>query len=375
MAGPELEESAEDLYENAPCGYVSAMPDGTIVRINQTFLAWTGHRREDLVGRRRFQELLTPGGRIFHETHYAPLLRLQGTVREIAVEIVCADGRRLPALINTVLLRDEDGMPRLTRTTVFNATDRKAYERELLRERRKAEEATKAKADFLAMVNHEIRNPLTAIHGAVILLETTELAPQQQKLVQILRSSSKRLLDLVTDVLDLSKADSGTSSLEERSLDLRELVLSIADGLRGEAEGKGLALDVRVDEGVPAAVLGDPVKIGQIVANLLGNAVKFTPSGSVTLALEVRERHADAVTVGFRIADTGIGVEAERLPYIFDEFTQASYDIGLKYGGSGLGLTITRKLVELYGSAIEVESEPGKGTAFSFALRLRLPGG
>ncbi|HET9228991.1 MAG TPA: ATP-binding protein, partial [Thermoanaerobaculia bacterium] len=95
---------------------------------------------------------------------------------------------------------------------------------------------------------------------------------------------------------------------------------------------------------------------------------------SVTLSLDVRERHADAVTVGFRIEDTGIGIEAERLPYIFDEFTQASYDIGLNYGGSGLGLTISRKLVELYGSSIEVESVPGKGTAFSFALRLRLPG-
>ena len=374
MADPEIEESAEDLYENAPCGYVSALPDGTIFRVNQTFLAWTGHRREDLVGRKRFQDLLTAGGRIFHETHYAPLLRLQGTVREIAVDIVCADGRRLPALINSVLTRDEDGTPRLVRTTVFNATDRKEYERELLRERRKAEEALKAKADFLAMINHEIRNPLTAIHGAGILLENTELSPHQRKLVGILRSSSERLLDLIKHVLDLSRIDSGASFVEERNLDLRELAGDIADGLRPAAEAKGLTLDVRADEGVPAIVLGDPVKIGQIVANLLGNAVKFTPSGSVTLSLDVRERHADAVTVGFRIEDTGIGIEAERLPYIFDEFTQASYDIGLNYGGSGLGLTISRKLVELYGSSIEVESVPGKGTAFSFALRLRLPG-
>lgn len=373
MAGPELDESAEDLYENAPCGYISALPDGTIVRVNQTFLTWTGHRREDLVGRRRFQDLLTAGGRIFHETHYAPLLRLQGAVREIAVDIVCPDGRRLPALINSVLKRDEDGTPRLTRTTVFNATDRKEYERELLRERRRAEQAAKDKADFLAMINHEIRNPLTAIHGAGILLEATELSPHQQKLVGVLLGSTERLLSLIRQVLDFSKIESGTVSLEERDLDLRELVRQVADGLRAEAEAKGLSLDVRVAEEVPDAILGDPVKIGQIVANLLSNAVKFTAEGSVTVELSVRDRSEEAVTVGFRVADTGIGIPAERLAFIFDEFTQASYDIGLNYGGSGLGLAITKRLVELHGSSIEVESEPGRGTAFSFDLRLRLP--
>src|SRR5918997_175146 len=127
-----FEESAEDLYENAPCGYLSAAPDGTLVRVNGTFLRWTGYRREDLVGVKRFQDLLTVGGRIYHETHYAPLLRMQGSVREIAVEILCADGRRLPVLVNSVLLRDAAGTPHVVRTTVFDATERKLYERELL---------------------------------------------------------------------------------------------------------------------------------------------------------------------------------------------------------------------------------------------------
>src|SRR5215216_7629355 len=114
-----LEESAEDLYENAPCGYLSTSPDGTIARVNETFLSWTGYRRDELVGARRLQELLSPGGRIYHETHYAPLLRMQGAVREIAVEIVRADGTRLPALINSVLRTDDEGRPQLVRTTVF----------------------------------------------------------------------------------------------------------------------------------------------------------------------------------------------------------------------------------------------------------------
>ena len=134
-----LQESAEELYEDAPCGYLSTLPDGTIVRLNRTFEQWTGHSREALLGSRRLQDLLTAGGRIYHETHYAPLLQMQGRVREIAVEIVCADGRRLPVLLNSVLRRDADGTARVVRTTVFDASDRRRYERELLAARRRAE--------------------------------------------------------------------------------------------------------------------------------------------------------------------------------------------------------------------------------------------
>jgi len=134
------EDSAEDLFENAPCGYLSTLPDGTIARVNRTFEEWTGLRREELVGARRFQDLLSPGGRIYHETHYAPLLRMQGSVREIAVEIVRADGTRLAALINSVQHTDDDGHPRRIRTTVFDATDRRRYEDELLRARRQEQQ-------------------------------------------------------------------------------------------------------------------------------------------------------------------------------------------------------------------------------------------
>jgi PAS domain S-box-containing protein len=130
--GAKLEEAALDLYENAPCSYLSTDPHGLIIRVNQTFLDWTGHRRDELVGVKRFQDLLTAGGRIYHETHYAPLLRMQGSVREIAVDIIGADGRRLPALVNAVLKRDAHDEPLLVRTTIFDATDRKRYERELV---------------------------------------------------------------------------------------------------------------------------------------------------------------------------------------------------------------------------------------------------
>lgn len=366
-----LEESAEDLYENAPCGYLSALPGGTIVKVNQTFLTWTGYRQEDLAGRKRFYELLTAGGRIFHETHYAPLLRMQGAVRELALDIVCADGSRLPVLINSVLRKDGDGQPLGVRTTVFNATDRKEYERELVRERQRAEQASKTKSDFLAMISHDIRTPLNAITGVAHLLRQTELSPQQEKLVRILGSSSENLMHLVNQILDFGRIEAGKMSLEERPVDLRRLGGEIGDRFQHKAQEKGLAFRLEVDERVPGLVVGDPVKLDQVLTNLVGNALKFTSEGSVTLALTVRAAEPEAALIDFRVSDTGIGIAPDRLAHIFDDFTQANYDIGLKYGGTGLGLSISRKLVEMYGSRIHVESELGRGTTFSFELRLK----
>lgn len=164
-----LEESAEELYEEAPCGYLSTLPDGTIVKVNRTFLEWTGHTREQLLGKRRFADLLTAGGRIYHETHYAPLLAMQGAVREIAVELRRADRSRLPVLVNSVLKRDGDGRALLIRTTVFIATDRMRYERELLlaRDRERAlheQEAEVAQALQRSMLESvALRDPRVGI--------------------------------------------------------------------------------------------------------------------------------------------------------------------------------------------------------------------
>lgn len=144
-----LEDDAEELYDNAPCAYLSALPDGTLAKVNGTFLRWTGYERDALVGRRRFQELLAPGDRIFYETHFAPLLRMQGHVREIAVELVCRSGARLPVLVNSVLKQDVGGAPVAVRIAIFDATERRAYEQELVAARRRAEES-EARATALA---------------------------------------------------------------------------------------------------------------------------------------------------------------------------------------------------------------------------------
>jgi len=168
------EDSVEDLYENAPFGYLSTRPDGTIVKVNTTFLTWTGHRSEDLVGRKRFQDLLSAGGRIYHETHFAPLLRMQGRIREIALDVVCADGRRLPVLVNSVLKTDASGSPLLVRTTVLDATNRKEYERELVRARDR-ERAAHERTERLQRITAALGSALDAEQiGSTVIHEVVE---------------------------------------------------------------------------------------------------------------------------------------------------------------------------------------------------------
>jgi PAS domain S-box-containing protein len=366
-----LEENAEDLYEHAPCGYVSTDLAGVILRLNQTLLRWLGYDRSDLVGRRRLQDLFTAGGRIFHETHIAPLLRMQGAVRSIAVDIARANGAPLPVLLHADIKKNAAGEPALIRTTLFDASDRKEYERELVRARKKAEAADRAKAEFISTISHEIRTPLNAIMGVAYLLGGTELSTSQQKFVRTLRSSAENLLNLVNEVLDFSKIEAGRVTLEARPVNLRKLAGDVVGALHVKADEKGVGLDLRVDDGVPEEVLGDPVKIAQVLTNLVGNAIKFTSAGGVTLALSDRGKSGEEVAVRFAVTDTGIGIEADKLAHIFEDFTQASYDISLKYGGTGLGLAISRKIVELYGSRLLVESEIGRGSTFYFDLKLK----
>jgi PAS domain S-box-containing protein len=368
-----LEESAEELYEQAPCGYLSTAPDGTIVRVNQTFVDWTGFSREALLAGRKFQTLLAIGSRIYYETHYAPLLRMQGFAHEIAMEMIRQDGRTFPVLVNSRQKRDDRGTPLFNRITIFDSTDRRRYERELLLARRKAEQVAKDKADLIAMLSHDIRNPLTAVMGVVRLLERTELTEPQTRFIRLLKSSSDNVLNLLTHVLDLSKAESSGFALVETPFALHDVVADVVATFETAAREKELQLRGTVADAVPALLIGDPVAIRQVLSNLVGNAVKFTSAGSVTVTVDTKELGTDAVTLTCSVTDTGIGIAPDVIERIFNEFTQASYETATKFGGTGLGLTITRRLLALYGSTVQVRSAPGQGSTFSFDLRLPLP--
>jgi PAS domain S-box-containing protein len=368
-----LEESVEELYEHAPCGYLSTLPDGTIVKANETFVEWTGVTREVLLAGTKFQTLLSVGSRMYYETHYAPLLRMQGFANEIALEITRGDGRLLPVLVNSRQKRDEHGTPLFNRITLFDSTDRLRYERELLLARRKAEQIAKDKADLVAMLSHDIRNPLNAAMGIVQMLERSELTVQQRRLVRLLKSSSDNMLNLLNQVLELSKAESAGFTLIETPMSMRAVVDEVVSTFEPVAREKGITIQRVVAPDLPETVLADPVAIRQVLTNLVANAVKFTTIGSVTVAVSAGEISSDAVTLAVAVSDTGIGIASDAIERIFDAFAQASRDTTVRFGGTGLGLTITRRLLALYGSSVQVQSTPGEGSTFSFTLRLPLP--
>ena len=369
-----LDESAEDLYEHAPCGYLSLLPDGVIGKVNATFLDWTGFTREALLGQKRFLDLLTVGGRIYYETHFQPLLRMQGFVREIAFDLTHHSGTRFPVLVNATQ-REYQSAGAITRITVFDATERRRYERELVAARRRAEDEARAKTDLVAAISHDVRAPLGAITMAIALLEKSSPTPQQAKYIRVLQSSSAHALALVNNLLDLGRLESGKSPLREQEFSMHALVEDITSAARAAAvQKRGVEITATVDDAVPDALVGDRAKIGQVMANLMMNAVKFTDRGFVSLVVGVREDAADAVTLEVVVSDSGIGIAPDRLPHIFDEYTQASDDIADRYGGSGLGLAICQNILRLYDSQLDVTSTVGQGTTFTFALTLKRPG-
>jgi PAS domain S-box-containing protein len=368
-----FEETAEDLYQYAPCGYLSLLPDGTIGRVNETFLKWTGFDRAGLLGSTRFVDLLSVGSRIFYETHFQPLLRMQDEVREIAFDLIRRSNDRLPVLVNATQ-RHYPNVGVITRITVFDATDRRRYERELLAARRAAEDAAQAKGDLIATLSHDVRAPLSAMITAIALLERSSPTAQQSKYIRVLQSSTNQALTLVNDLLDLGRLESGRTPLREKAFSIGDLVNDIAAAARAAAVQKpAIEVTVRIADDVPHDVVGDQAKIGQVISNLSMNAVKFTERGVVSLVVGLRETSGAEVILEVMVSDTGIGIRADRLPHIFEEYTQASDDIAQRYGGSGLGLAICRRILRLYGSELNVTSTEGQGTTFSFALRLRLP--
>ena len=375
VQGALLGESTEDLYERAPCGYLSLLPDGVIGRVNSTFAEWTGFEKSALVGVRRFVDLLTVGGRIYYETHFHPLLCMQGQVREIAFDVTCANGDRMPVLVNASQ-HEYPAVGAITRITVFDATDRRRYERELLAARKRAEDVARAKADLLTTISHDVRSPLSVMTTALVLLERSSPTEDQNKFLRILRSSVSQALTLVNNLLDLSRLEAGRASLKEEPFSLRGLVDEIAAAARASSMQKQ-NLDVRtqVADRVPDALIGDREQIGQVLMNLAMNAVKFTQQGFVELTVDAADTTGEAVTLDVAVTDTGIGIPADRLSRIFDEYTQASDEIGMKYGGTGLGLTISRKILHLYGSELKVASKSGEGTTFSFSLKLQRSAG
>lgn len=279
---------------------------------------------------------------------------------------------------NTIVIATVIGLAMMAILLIFIL---RAYQKnkrstkELERAKLQAEASQHAKERFLAYVSHEIRTPLNAIVGMSQLLERDQLNPKQTKRMGTIRSSANNVLMIVNDILDMSKIESGMMDVEEIEFMFNEVVQNVAQIIRSKAEAKNLALMVEVDPAIPNVLKGDPVRLNQILLNLADNALKFTRKGHISISVEAEQKDGDEVILHFKVSDTGIGVPKNKLETIFKPFRQESSSVTREYGGSGLGLNIVKRLVEIQGGQISVTSQLNKGTTFSFDLTYHISDG
>jgi two-component system, sensor histidine kinase and response regulator len=286
---------------------------------------------------------------------------------------ICKDGTHLPVSLSITSLYNSDGRIVGYLFTAMDMTLQKQMERELIQAKELAEAANASRGDFLARMSHEIRTPMNGIIGMASLLQKTGLDSKQYNYANKLLGSANTLLRLINDILDFSKIDAGKLQLEEVSFNLEDILSNIANVVGMQAEKKGLEFLFQIDPEVPYDLIGDPLRLGQVLMNLAGNAVKFTEKGEIIISVALEERWQDEVTFRFTVRDTGIGLQQQQIDLLFSAFSQADDSITRKYGGTGLGLAICKQLTELMGGKIWMESEPEKGTAFIFTAKLRLP--
>ncbi len=267
--------------------------------------------------------------------------------------------------VTPIDIREEN----LLQVRITDITYKKRIEQQLRKAKEQAEQASIAKSNFLANMSHEIRTPMHAIIGITRFLLEESPRTDQKKHLNILQFSSEGLLTLINDILDFSKIEAGKVELEATGFRLKDLIESFRQAFTFQAKAKHIDFIIGYDENIPSALIGDPVRVNQILSNLVSNALKFTKEGNVKLEVNLSQETDSQATVNFKIKDTGIGIPKEKIPIIFEGFTQANTDTTRKFGGTGLGLAIVKNLLELHNSHLKVKSTPDVGSVFSFSIQ------
>jgi sigma-B regulation protein RsbU (phosphoserine phosphatase) len=379
-------EDLQDLYENAPCGYLSVRPDARIVKVNRTFSTWTGFEPDELVGK-RLHDLLNMAGKIFFETHFAPLLRMQGFFNEVALDIVKKDGGRFPVLVNATERKDDAGNPLFIRLTVFNATDRRRYERELVRareelrelnlglEKRVAEavaEQLKSNIDlsaqreeavlreqFIAVLGHDLRNPLASIAAGTRLLVKHVDDEKANTILTMMQKSVGRMSGLIDNILDFARGRLGGGlSITRSDQPLEPALQQVVDELQStHPEQK---IDVTMQIRVP--VYADPLRVSQLLSNLLANALTYGAEGE---PIRVRASTNDEFCLS--VANSGKPIPPAAMDRLFHPFSRG--EVRPSQQGLGLGLYIASEIARAHRGKLEVSSNEAE-TCFTFRMPL-----
>ncbi len=372
-AGPRPDsasEDFEDLFENAPCGYLVLSSDGRIARVNRTLCGWTGYSHDHFAGK-RIHQFLNMAGRIYYETHIAPLLRMQGFFNEFALDFVTEGGERLAVIANAAEQRSPEGALLSTRLIVIRATDRRRYERELVDARAVATESLKSEREtaelreqFIAVLGHDLRNPLAAISAGARILQRSGALQEQRELrvLDMINTTVTRMSDLIGNILDFARGrlGGGITLSRDANRPLAPVLEQVIDELRTASPARTIETSIAITEPVDC----DRTRIGQLASNLIGNALTH---GAPDTPVRVGAGTEGGVFV-FWVANSGAPIPEAAMEKLFEPFFRG--DVRASRQGLGLGLHIASQIAEAHGGRIAVTSTPAE-TRFVFTMPLR----
>ncbi len=364
------EQRFTSAFHHAAVGMALVSPEGTFLRVNRALCKFFGFTESELMGR-NFRELTFPEDLASDLERVEKVLSGKMNSYQMEKRYFHKSGKILHAWLSVSLVRSSSGEPVCFNSQIIDLTERKMLENDLVDARNRAESASVAKSRFLANMSHEIRTPLNGVMGFSSLLLETPLSPDQRELCESAHKSAEILLSVLNDILDFSKIEAGRIDLEEKEFSLRQAIQDCVILVTPSAAEKKLPLQFEVSPDCPETILGDVIRFRQVLTNLLANAIKFTEKGRVDVHADLEKLKLSSGTcLRIQVSDTGIGISPAQQQNLFQPFSQGDTSTTRRFGGTGLGLVISRRLVELMGGKMDLESSPGEGSKFSFTLPL-----